>query len=547
MKRSFLTPLVVALVALSTGGWFLQQGVSPDRNVYTQARLFEEVMEMVQQRFVDEEDEAALYDMAITGLLDELGDPHSTLMNQKDYAELQVQTRGEYGGLGIQIAVRDDWVTIITPMPGTPAERAGLMPGDRIIEVEGESTEGWSEDKAVSVLRGPKGKPVDIKIARAGVEEPMPFTVQREEITVSAVPAAYMLDGSVGYVQMNVFSETSAADLQAAIDGLRADGMDRLILDMRANPGGVLEQAFAVADLFVERGDAILETRGRTAVDNQRFLARSADQYPGLPIVVLVNGASASATEIVAGALQDQDRALVLGSRTFGKGSVQSLFPLRSGNYFLKLTTARWYTPSGRSIQAPYGVGDGRERIMGDARADIVSVDTLKDEVFLTEGGREVKGGGGILPDLEIRDTLSEGEQAYVQLMTRNGGKFFDALYGFAFEHVRTHPELGRAFPVDEAMYDGFYEALRARDVDVERAVYDGAREWVAQQLAYRIAYTKWNQAEAVRRFNAGDRQIQVAAELLRQARSPESLFSLARAWQDQGARQASGTPPGGR
>ena len=541
MKRAFLTPLMVALVALSTGGWFLQQGVSGDRNVYTQARLFEEVMQMVQQRFVDVEDESALYDMAITGLLDELGDPHSSLMDQKEYGELQVQTRGEYGGLGIQIAVRDDWVTVITPMPGTPAERAGLMPGDRIIEVEGQSTAGWSEDKAVSVLRGPKGQPVDIKIARAGVEEPIPFTVQRDEIHVSAVPAAYMLDGTVGYVQMNVFSETSADDLRSAIDRLRGEGMDRLILDMRANPGGVLEQAFAVSDLFVERGDPILETRGRTSVDNQRFLARSADQYPGLPIVVLVNGASASATEIVAGALQDHDRALVLGDRTFGKGSVQSLFPLRSGNYFLKLTTARWYTPSGRSIQGPYGVGEGQPTI--------ASVDTTEQEVFLTEGGREVTGGGGIMPDLVVKDTLSEEEQAYVQLMTRNGGKFFDALYGFAFEYVRTHPSMQRDFAVDEAMYDGFYQALQERDVDVDRAVYDAAREWVAQQLSYRIAYTKWNQAEAVRRFNATDTQIRVAAQLLRQAATPESLFTLARAWEADAGRQArsSGAAPAQR
>lgn len=531
MKRAFLTPLLVALVALSTGGWFLQQGVSGERNVYTQARLFEEVMHMVQERFVDVEDEAALYDMAISGLLDELGDPHSSLMDQKEYGELQVQTRGEYGGLGIQIAVRDGWVTVITPMPGTPAERAGLMPGDRIIEVEGESTEGWSEDKAVSVLRGPKGQPVDIKVGRAGVDEPIPFTVQRDEIHVSAVPAAYMLDGSIGYVQMNVFSETSAEDLRGAIDRLRGEGMDRMILDMRANPGGVLEQAFAVSDLFVERGDEILETRGRTAVDNQKFLARSADQYPGLPIVVLVNGASASATEIVAGALQDHDRALVLGDRTFGKGSVQSLFPLRSGDYFLKLTTARWFTPSGRSIQGPYGVGEGGARI--------AEVDTIEQEVFLTDAGREVTGGGGIVPDLVVKDTLSEEEQAYVQLMTRHGGRFFDALYAFAFEYVRTHPDLERDFAVDEAMFDGFYEALRERDIEVERAVFDAARGWVEQQLTYRVAYTKWNQAEAARRFNARDGQIRVAAELLGQAATPESLFTLARAWEAREDRQA--------
>lgn len=536
MKRALLTPLMVALVALSTGGWFLQKGVSEERNVYAQARLFDEVMQVVKARFVEDQGESDLYDMAIDGLLQELGDPHTSLMDAREYQELQVQTRGEYGGLGIQIAVRDGWVTVITPLPGTPAERAGLMPGDRIVQVEGESTRGWTEDKAVSVLRGPKGKPANITIARAGVEEPIPFTVERAEIHVSSVPSAYMVDPGIGYVELSVFSETSGRELEEAIDRLGQQGMRKLILDMRSNPGGVLDQAFAVADLFLDRGQTVLETKGRTSVDNQRFTARSRQKYGDLPIVVLVNGNSASATEIVAGALQDHDRALVLGDRTFGKGSVQSLFPLSSGNYYLKLTTARWYTPSGRSIQGPYGLGE-EHLVALEEDGDEEGV-----EVFFTDAGREVEGGGGIAPDLVLKDTLTSEEQTYVRVMNGFGPSFWDALYGFAFEYVREHPDLRPDFPVTEDMYDGFYDALLERDVQVERAVYDAAREWVGRQLAYRITYTKWNQETARRRFNSEDRQVRVATDILRKADSPSSVFALA-ASHEEAERRAAATP----
>lgn len=538
MKRAFLTPLMVALVALTTGGWFLQKGVSQDQNVYTQSRLFEEVLHMVQERFVEGEDEANLYNMAISGLLQELGDPHSTLMSQQEYEDLHVQTSGEYGGLGIQIAVRDGWITVITPLPGTPAERAGLLPGDKIIEVEGESTRGWDEDKAVNNLRGPEGAPVNITVARAGVEEPLPFTVERDVITISSVPAAYMVDERVGYVQLNVFSESSSDSLRHAIDDLRRQGMNRLILDMRSNPGGVLDQAFAVSELFMDRGQTILETRGRTPVDDQRYRARGNSRYDDLPIVVLVNGQSASATEIVAGALQDHDKALVVGDRTFGKGSVQSLFPLQSGNYFLKLTTARWYTPSGRSIQGPYGVGSQDSQI---AVADSVGGEP---EIYYTDAGREVTGGGGIYPDLVLRDTLTREEQEFVRAMNASGGKFFDALYGFAFDYVRENADMQPGFPVTEQMYREFFDRLVARDVEVDQEAYADARDWVGRQLGYRVAYTKWGQQAAIRRFNTDDKQVAVATQLLRRADTPRSLFALAASWAEaEERRQAQAGP----
>lgn len=288
IKRSILAPLVVALIALATGGWLLQQGTSQERNVYFQARLFDEVLHHIADRFVDETDTSDLYRMAIEGMLQELGDPHSVFMTPEDYAQLRIATEGEYGGLGIQIDVRDDWVTVIAPLPGTPGERAGLQAGDRIITVDGESTYGWTSQKAVSELRGPKGEAVDLGVARVGAEEPIEFRVVRDEIHVQSIPSAYMMEDGIGYVELTTFSETSADELRQAIDSLRAQGMQGLILDLRGNPGGLLEQGIAISDLFLESGETVAETRGRLQHMNQAYGTSDADHYPNLPLVVLV-------------------------------------------------------------------------------------------------------------------------------------------------------------------------------------------------------------------------------------------------------------------
>src|SRR5690606_24215472 len=350
IKRSILAPMLVAVLALASGGWLLQKGGIQEQNVYFQARLFEEVLHHVSDRFVDPQDPSELYRKAIDGMLYELGDPHTSLMTPKDFEQLRVQTEGEYGGLGIQIDIRDGWVTVIAPLRDTPAERAGLQAGDRIVQVDGETTRGWTVDEAVDRLRGPKGEAVDLRVVRSGVDEPIPFRIVRDEIRVPSVALAYLVEGGIGYVELSVFSEAATRGLKAAIDDLRAKGMKGLVLDLRQNPGGLLDQGVSVSNLFLSDGKAVVETRSRIPSQNQQFRATGVDNYPGMPIVVLVDEGSASASEIVAGALQAHDRALGLGRTTYGKGSVQTLFLLSGGNH-LKLTTARWYTASGRSIQ----------------------------------------------------------------------------------------------------------------------------------------------------------------------------------------------------
>jgi carboxyl-terminal processing protease len=277
--------------------------------------------------------------------------------------------------------------------------------------VEGKSTQGWSTTDAVAVLRGPKGQPVNIRIARPGVDEPIPFTIVRDEIHVQAVRAAYMLEDGIGLINLGMFSEAATSDLTAAVEQLKAQGMTRLILDLRDNPGGLLDQGISVSDLFLKRNAAISETRSRDPRETRTFRAMNGEQYPDIPIAVLVNRSSASAAEIVAGALQDNDRALVVGETSFGKGSVQTLHPLSGGNY-LKLTTGRWYTPAGRSIQKPHSPeADAIALLEGEELPEDVfdePVDTTPREEYRTLGGRVVYGGGGIVPDVIVRsETLS--------------------------------------------------------------------------------------------------------------------------------------------
>ncbi len=535
IKRSILTPMVVALVALATGGWFLQRGVEPGRNVYANSRVFNEVMRYVSDGFVDRKDEAELYRMAIDGMLEELGDPHTGFMPAKEYEDLRITTQGEYGGLGISINKRGGWITVITPLPGTPGERAGLRAGDQIIEVDGVSTKDWTDDQAVAKLRGPKGTTVNLKVARIGVPEPIPFRIVREEIHVKSVPTAYMLDRGVGYVELTVFSESSTNELRAALQRLKAQGARSVILDMRMNTGGLLDQGVAVADLFLEKGDLVVETRGRVESQNHRLQASDPDEYPGMPLAVLVSERSASATEIVAGALQDHDRALVLGRTTYGKGSVQTVFKL-SDNNWLKLTTARWYTPSGRSIQRPFG-DDHPVEIPADPGSDpqtSTTHDATKDRpTFRTDAGRLVYGGGGIRPDLVVTpDTLTLEERALAKFMNENYTKYMETRFAFGVRYNKEHPELQPGFEVTQAMLDDFYRALQQAGLQVERSVYDDGRRLVQIQLGYELTISRWGVAEVRKRENRSDPQVRVATELLQKSRDPKSLFAAAAAYE---------------
>jgi carboxyl-terminal processing protease len=471
MKQRWGLIALVAVISFMSGGWLLQRGVASGGNVYQQARLFDDVLGHVNAYYVDSIGETDLYDRATRGMLEQLKDPYSVLLTGDDYKALSEQTSGNYAGLGIQIDVRDGWITVVAPLPDTPAERAGVSTGDQIIEVDGKSTEGWKNDEAVKALRGEAGSKVTITVRRSGVADPIKYPLTRARIHIRSVPAGTMFEGGVGYISLNPVAETSAEELRGEIAQMKFKGMKSMILDLRLNPGGLLDQGVKVADLFLDNKQEIVATRGRARGSTKEFYDDAKQAWPDLPIVVLVNDGTASAAEIIAGALQDHDRAVVVGTPTFGKGLVQTLFPLGEG-VALKLTTARWYTPSGRTIQriakdeeeqAVQAATEAGDSIPGDANKEHSDSAIRQRPIYHTDAGRIVRGGGGIVPDLVIRpDTLNSGEKAFAKALGNHVPEYRDVLTTFALDLKKSGSVKSEDFTVTPEMRQQVYDRLKA-------------------------------------------------------------------------------------
>jgi len=346
MKKGIVIGALLVVLTLSLGGSAVSK-VTDNAATYEQLRLFTEVLSIVQNQYVDEVPPRELIYSAIKGTLRGL-DPHSSFLDPESYREMQVETSGSFGGLGIEITLKDDILTVVAPIDGTPAYRAGLHTGDRIVKIDGLATKDMQLADAVKRMRGKPGTKVTISVVREGWAEPQDFDIVREQIRVQSVRMVEMGEG-IEYVRLRQFQEQSPHDLDAALDKLRRNGMKALILDLRNNPGGLLTAAVEVSEKFIDDGKLVVYTEGRVRNQNMRFSAHAKRGYSQLPMVVLVNQGSASASEIVAGALQDWGRATIVGTQTFGKGSVQTIIPLSDGSG-LRLTTAKYFTPKGRSI-----------------------------------------------------------------------------------------------------------------------------------------------------------------------------------------------------
>jgi len=539
MKQRWSLIVLVAVISFMSGGWLLQRGVASGGNVYQQARLFDDVLGHVNAYFVDSIGETDLYERATRGMLEQLQDPYSVLLTGDDYKALTEQTSGNYAGLGIQIDVRDGWITVVAPLPDTPAERAGVATGDQIIEVDGKSTEGWKNDAAVKSLRGDAGSKVTITVRRSGVADPIKYALTRAQIHIRSVPTGTMFDGGVGYISLNPVAETSAEELRNEISGMKSKGMKSLILDLRLNPGGLLDQGVKVADLFLDNRQEIVATRGRARGSTKEFYDEAKQGWPELPIVVLVNDGTASAAEIIAGALQDHDRAVVVGTPTFGKGLVQTLFPLGEG-VALKLTTARWYTPSGRTIQRTAKNEEDQALQAATEAADTLPGAPDKEHsdsairtrpIFHTDAGRVVRGGGGIVPDLVIRpDTLNAGEREFAKALGSQLPAYRDVLTSFALESKKSGGVKSESFNVTPEMRRQIYERLKAKGIDMTPEVYEGASGLIDEQVGYEIARYVFGRSAEFRRRAHDDTQMQTAMQLLRKAGTPRELLGLATA-----------------
>jgi carboxyl-terminal processing protease len=526
VRRGVFAPVAVVAFAILAGGWLLQEGVDRAENVYVRVRVLQEVVDRVESSFVDEVDASSLYDSAIDGLIRDLGDPHSSFLPADDYEDLRIRTEGEYGGIGVEVVRRNERVTVVSPIPSTPGERAGIRAGDQFFEIDGIPADTMMTDQAADLLRGRPGTAVTLSVLRPGVEDPIEFSIERATIRLLAVPYAVMLEDGIGYVPLLTVRETSTREIRAAVDSLREEGLEKLILDLRGNPGGLLDEGIAVSDLFLDQGLDIVETRGRDPRQNETYPASGPDRYSGVSVVVLVDGASASASEIIAGALQDHDRAAVLGETSYGKGSVQTLYRLTGGDV-LRLTTARWYTPVGRSITREADEdAPAVERLLGISGQLVTPTELGDRPEFTSSGGRTVYGGGGITPDLFVAPaTLSPSETSAVYRVFQRWGAFTVALFNYSVTYVSDHPDLEPGFRVSDAELGDFFETLPQWGADTDRADFSDATRFVRYRLEREIALQAWGAQGQFDHIWRADRQITTAVEMLRGVEDTAALL----------------------
>ena len=526
MRSRAVVVASVLAVALVCGGWLMQAGYGATSAApATRARLFDEVLRHVENFYIDTVSETDLYRKAVDGVLLELHDPHSVFLPPDRLAKLNESTTGRYAGVGIQMDVRDGWITVVAPLPGTPAQRAGIETGDRVVEIDGRTTRAWTSDEAVKALRGAPGSTVRVLVERPGTATRLPFSLTREEIRFHSVQHALMLRDSIGYVDLTIFSENSDQELRAAIDSLRGRGMRALIFDLRGDPGGLLDQGVAVADLFLDPGQKIVSMRGRTRESERDFVDRLPQSWPQMPIVVLVDSGSASASEIVSGALQDHDRALIVGQTSYGKGSAQSLFPL-SDSSALKLTTALWYTPSGRSINRARN-GDDDD---GDDQSALRSLGAETRPTFKTDAGRKVLGGGGISPDVSVSDSTDDAQVRNLQqAVGKHVSEFRDVLTQYALDLKAKGSVTSPSFTVTPAMRNEFYDRLRKKNVTIPRTAFDADARLIDRLMADQIARYVFGPEAEFERSVGRDMDITTAVSLLEKARTPEDLLRAAR------------------
>jgi carboxyl-terminal processing protease len=507
-----VTLLVVPMVA---GGFLLQEPP-----VRANALLFDQVRSTIQRHYVDTLPTALAYEKAARGLVRELNDPYSELLSPKQSDDFNRSTGGRYGGTGMLLGeATTGGVVVDRVFPNTPAQEAGVREGDRIIAVDQHTTDTLRLTQVSELLRGTPNSQVAVTYHRPGVVEPIKLRFTRRIIRVPAVAYSGMFRGDVGYIPLQTFNENTADEVRAAVDQLRKQGAKGLVLDMRDNGGGIVEQALETASLFLRDGQDIASVRGRNQATE---VLRSKGQHLALdiPLVVLVDGGSASATEIVAGALQDHDRALVIGTNSFGKGLVQSVFQLQDG-YHLKITTGKWYTPSGRSIH--------RERRLMPSGAFVeVHPDSLKAGAerpkFRSDAGRIVYGGGGIRPDLVVAgDTLSTSEREFfrsiaAQVQTING-----VLQDYALE---LKGSVARDFTPPESWTPELMRRMNAAKVKIDAKFDTTARAFLSRDLANRVARLTFGEAAAKERTLEEDRQLLRGIELLKQSTTQAQLLA---------------------
>jgi carboxyl-terminal processing protease len=474
-------------------------------------KTFTDVYSLVEQNYAEpvtgDKAESAIYDGAIPGMLRVL-DPHSNFYDPKAYAKLREDQRGHYYGVGMAIEQQDNKVLVVTPYEGTPSFRAGIHPGDVIAAIDGKSTDGWSSDQVAKALKGPKGTHVQVTTVRVGEAKPLVFDLVRDEIPHPSVDLKYEIRPGVGYIHLTQFQETTGDEISDAVDSF--GNLKGLVLDLRGNPGGLLSQAVDVCDHLLSKGQTIVSQRGR-AYPDQNYTATHGNGGKTFPIVVLVNRNTASAAEIVSGALQDHDRALIVGETTFGKGLVQTVYNL-SDDTGLALTTYHYYTPSGRLIQRNYNGVSLYDYYYNHAGA--LAANSSNREVKLTDSGRTVYGGGGITPDEKIETPTSSHFQD--ELLYK------DLFFHFAPVYVSNHT-VDKNFQVDDAVMKDFEKYLTDQGIEWTQADIDPISDWMKARIKQEIVTIQFGELQGLRVVADWDPMIQKALTYLPEAQALEN------------------------
>ena len=489
-------------------------------NINMQLAKLNFILRTVRDNYVESPDAPKLLEGAIRGMLEEL-DPHSVYIPPEDQKRINETFKGEFEGVGITFTIQNKWLTVISPIPGTPADRLGIRAGDRITKINSVSAYGITNDQVFEKLRGPKGTTVDVTIARPGLKDPIDFTITRDTIPIYSVAASFLMhDKQTGYIRINQFTATTDREVEHALDSLKTQGMRRLLLDLRSNPGGYLDQAWKVADLFLPRKDMmIVYTKGRTQRSNQEFFSTGRGAKYDFPLIVLINHGSASASEIVSGAIQDHDRGLVIGEVSFGKGLVQTPYPMPDGSA-VRITTARYYTPSGRLIQRPYDKGIAEYIMDGmDDEAPEAPPDTTPRETFHTDHGRTVYGGGGITPDSTIK--TPRGTATFARLLSNR------LYFEYAADYAAKHPELATNFEqflsqfhITDDMLAGLKALAKEREVEINEDEWSKDLDYTKSNLKGELANVLFNDRNLYHAVRIeADPQVLTAMTLFVQAR----------------------------
>jgi carboxyl-terminal processing protease len=537
MRKRFSLATVAVLIALSLAAGAVLNGLISGDNVHEQLQKFGDVMNITYKYYVEDVDTQKLTESAINGVLGQL-DPHSVYIPASQMKRVTEEFQGSFEGIGIEFQVLNDTLLVVSAIVGGPSEALGIQSGDKIVRINDSSAIGITQDGVQKKLRGPKGTHVRVGIVRAGIKELLDFDITRDKIPLYTVDAAFEVNDDIGYVRVTRFAATTHQEFVEALTKLRSQGMKRLVLDLRGNAGGFLEQAFKIGDELMPKGRRIVYTKGRRPEFDDEYVSSGAGRFQDVPLVVLVNSGSASASEIVAGAVQDWDRGLIVGVTTFGKGLVQRQFDLKDGSAF-RLTTARYYTPSGRLIQRPYGQDRlkyqreviDREESEGDNLEHEAEKDSTR-AVFKTMGGRVVYGGGGITPDYIVKsDSLNAytiqlwSKQVWLQYADKYADEHKDELKA---RYGKENAKFVEDFSVKEDMLKDLVALANSKNIEFKQDLYEKDKRFIKAYSKAFLARRVWGNEGWSRVMLAEDAQFKKAVSLFPEAEKiSKNLSSL--------------------